>query len=207
MYIKKENILGALRGTRTFSCGIGAAVQVYSDVGGKQMALSSLGPCFCVEASSRNTMTFHQLSQPARTTMRSLSNVLGLWTNCALVLSNVPSGEGTNRRCGAYWCITLSVVGRGVVWNSLALSATYENEKRKKVTCTFQADCALYLCDPVGTFLPIYLPILTALPIPQVSAPTRSLLSSIITALVHVTMMDTPGYARTFPWSNGRIVP
>ena len=78
----------------------------------------------------------------------------------------------------------------------------HENEKRnkkKKVTHTFQPDCAHYLRDPVGTFLPFtYLP-LTVLPIPDVPAPTRTVLSSIKTALIHVTMMNTPSYARTFP--------
>ena len=73
------------------------------------------------------------------------------------------------------------------------------NEKKKKVTRTFQADCAHYVRDPVGTCLPFtYLP-LTVLPIPDVPAPTRPVLSSIKTALIHVTMMNTPSYARTFP--------
>ena len=73
------------------------------------------------------------------------------------------------------------------------------NEKKKKVTRTFQADCAHYLRDPVGTCLPFtYLP-LTVLPIPDVPAPTRPVLSSIKTALIHVTTMNTPSYARTFP--------
>ena len=66
---------------------------------------------------------------------------------------------------------------------------------KKKVTRTFQVDCAQYLRDLVGTFLPFTSLPLTVLPIPYVPAPTRPVFSSIMTALVHVAMMDTPCYA------------
>ena len=70
---------------------------------------------------------------------------------------------------------------------------------KKKVTRTFQVDCAQYLRDLVGTFLPFTSLPLTVLPIPDVPALTRPVLSPMITALVHVTMIDTPGNARMFP--------
>ena len=63
---------------------VGIVVRVYSGVGVRQLALPSLRPCFRVEAPSCNT-TIPQLSQDAGTTMRSWSNVFGLWTNYALV--------------------------------------------------------------------------------------------------------------------------
>ena len=67
-----------------------------------------------------------------------------------------------------------------------------------KVTRSFRADCAQYLRDPVGTFLPFYLPSLTEQHPRRANTDETSIVVD-YNVLVHVTMIDTPCYARTFP--------
>ena len=78
---------------------------------------------------------------------------------------------------------------------AVCYAMTMRNEKKSNTHISGRL-CALSLRSClVHSSLLTSLP-LTVLPIPDVPAPTRPVLLSIKTALVHVTMTDTPCYIR-----------
>ena len=158
---KRERTLGPCKMRvhfRATSALLSESIQ-YSGVGGRQIALPSLGPCFCIEGPSNSTV--FSPAVPARrndnvVAVECIRLVDELHTSIA-ELSNAPSGEGTYGRWSVHWRMALSVVIAELYRRVLRRLLHHENEKREKVICRFQADCELS-ARSCWYIPPIYLP-------------------------------------------------